>query len=201
MEVAFAFTVIILIIICAVFIALYIIANQKNTFNLEQVSSIKKYAQTYEQKYNELQNQMHNIAGEHFQKWRATECENIRKQEQKVALALATNQFQNWMFEAEVTIRNDAIQKSHSTIIGQVSEHIVPFMPNFCFNPKDVRFVGSPIDLIIFNGMDDDDIAEIIFVEVKTGASADLSRRQRQIRDAIQSNRVRWEIFRVPRKS
>lgn len=219
MEVGLTLIIIALIAVCTVFIALYIITNQKNSYNLEQVSTLKKEVQTYEQKsqnlqsqidklktenlqtLSNLQNNLHNLAGDKFQEWREKECENIRKQEQEVALQLATSQFQNWMFEAEMTIRNDAIQKSHSTIIGQVSEHIVPFMPNFCFNPKDVRFVGSPIDLIIFNGMDDDEIEEIVFVEVKTGESANLSPRQRQIREAVKNHRVRWEIFRVPRKT
>lgn len=208
MEVALAFTVIILIVICGVFIALYFITNQKNSYNQKEINSLQNYAKTYEQKSQNLQTQMdnlrnnlHNLAGEKFQEWREKECENIRKQEQEVALQIASTELQNWIFETEMTIRNDAIQKSHSTIIGQVSEHIVPYMPSFCFNPKDVRFVGSPIDLIVFNGMDDDDIEEIVFIEVKTGASADLSRRQRQIRDAIQNHRVKWEVFRVPRKS
>ena len=35
---------------------------------------------------------------------------------------------------------------------GMVTEHIAPYLPGFDLDPKDVRFLGSPIDLIAFKG-------------------------------------------------
>jgi predicted Holliday junction resolvase-like endonuclease len=64
------------------------------------------------------------------------------------------------------------------------------------YNPKDARFLGAPIDLIVFNGLSDGNLQEIIFLEVKTGASS-LSARERQIRDIISTRRVSWREFRV----
>ena len=60
------------------------------------------------------------------------------------------------------------------------------------FNPKDARFIGSPIDLIVFDGIcDKKDLVDIYFVEIKTGTSA-LSQTQKKIRDAIANHRVHW---------
>ena len=75
--------------------------------------------------------------------------------------------------------------------LGKITEHFVPYLPDFAYNPKDARFLGSPIDFIVFDGLNDGEVNNIVFIEVKTGNSA-LSGRERRIRDAIQANKVRW---------
>ncbi|WP_235280356.1 Holliday junction resolvase-like protein [Thermotoga sp. Mc24] len=40
----------------------------------------------------------------------------------------------------EKRIRKDAIDKSKSVIMGPVTEHLIPFFPEFRYNPKDTRF-------------------------------------------------------------
>jgi predicted Holliday junction resolvase-like endonuclease len=67
--------------------------------------------------------------------------------------------------------------------------------------PKDLkaseaRFIGKPIDFLIFKGMDDQHIDEVVFVEIKTGNSH-LSSNERSLRDAIEAKRVRWHEYRV----
>jgi predicted Holliday junction resolvase-like endonuclease len=82
-------------------------------------------------------------------------------------------------------------------IIGKVTEHVVPYLPGFAFNPKDARFIGSPVDLIVFDGLDRDALEQIVFIEVKSSASAALTKRERHIRDAINAGRVRWQEIRL----
>lgn len=146
---------------------------------------------------SQMQSLMDNRVQARFQIWLERECESIRGQEREIALREA----KQWMNESEASIRSDAIQRSQSVIIGKVTEHLVPYMPKFGFNPKDVRFVGSPIDLVIFDGMNEENIQNIIFVEVKTGASASLTKRERQIRDAIEEHKVRWLELRIDRET
>ncbi|HYX72864.1 MAG TPA: Holliday junction resolvase-like protein [Nitrososphaera sp.] len=150
---------------------------------------------------SELQGQIQQRAQEQYQAWRERECESIRLQQMDIAQREAVTSLQQWKYESEVSIRHDAIQRSQSVIIGKVSEHLLPYMPKFAFNPKDVRFIGSPIDLIIFNGMDEGDVHDIVFVEVKTGASAALTKRERQIRDVINAGRVKWTEMRINREA
>jgi predicted Holliday junction resolvase-like endonuclease len=119
--------------------------------------------------------------------------------QKRTALRDATVQFEQWKYKSETSIRNDAIQRSQSVIIGKVTEHLIPCLPQFKFNPKDVRFVGSPIDLIVFDGMCDDHLQDIVFVEVKTGPSARLTPREKQIKDAVEGRRVRWVELRIDR--
>jgi predicted Holliday junction resolvase-like endonuclease len=128
-----------------------------------------------------------------LKQWREQELELARKQQLEVARSEAQMQLEQWRKEQEQAIRQDAIQRSQSVTVGKVTEHIVPYLPGFAFNPKDARFVGSPIDLVIFDGLSEGEgnVKSIVFIEIKTGASA-LSTRERRVRDAIQAGRVQW---------
>lgn len=99
--------------------------------------------------------------------------------------------FERWKREFERRIREDAVKKSQAVTLGKVTEHLIPYLPDFAYNPRDVRFLGSPIDLIVFDGLDEGDLGDIVFIEVKTG-DADLNSRERRVREAVQSKRVRW---------
>jgi hypothetical protein len=50
--------------------------------------------------------------------------------------------------------------------------------------------------MIVFNGLEDGVMREIVFLEIKTGEGAALSQKQRQIRDAIP--RQEGRLARVP---
>ena len=102
-----------------------------------------------------------------------------------------------WKARHTGAIRQDAIQRSLAVTVGKVSEQLVPYLPDFHFNPKDARFLGSPVDLVVFDGLDAGTVRRVIFIEVKTGASG-LSTRERQVRDAIQAGNVEWTELRVP---
>jgi len=102
-----------------------------------------------------------------------------------------------WKARYTRAVRQDAIQRSLAVTAGKVYEQLVPYLPNFPFNPKDVRFLGSPVDFVVFDGLSDGHITRIVFVEVKTG-TADLSTRERRIRDAVQDSRIEWYELRGP---
>jgi len=103
-----------------------------------------------------------------------------------------------WKAKHTSAIRQDAVSRSQAVTAGKVSEQLVPLLPGFTFNPKDVRFLGSPVDLVVFDGLSDGSVREVIFVEVKTGGGV-LSSRERQVREAIREQRVRWEELRLTR--
>ncbi|HXL10861.1 MAG TPA: Holliday junction resolvase-like protein, partial [Gemmatimonadales bacterium] len=64
--------------------------------------------------------------------------------------------------------------------------------------PKDARFLGTPVDLVVFDGLDEGQLRRVVFIEVKTGEGA-LSVRERQVRDAVQARQVDWIELRVAR--
>lgn len=86
-------------------------------------------------------------------------------------------------------------KKSSETRLGQISEHIVPFLEKCPYKPKDMHFLGNPIDYLVF----DLDEGRIIFSEVKSGNSK-ASKRQKTIKNIIKSGRVFYEEVRINTK-
>jgi predicted Holliday junction resolvase-like endonuclease len=93
--------------------------------------------------------------------------------------------------------RQDSLTRSHAVVSGKVVEHLAPLFPEFGFNPRDARFLGTPIDFVVFDGLDEGGpVRSIVFVEVKTGR-ATLSGRERHVRDAVEAGLVEWRILRL----
>ncbi len=95
--------------------------------------------------------------------------------------------------------RRDSLARSHAVVSGKVREHLATLLPECveCFDARDARFLGSPVDLVVFDGLDAGFVERVVFVEVKTGSAA-LSGRERLVRDAIESGRVEWRVLRLP---
>ncbi|AEF86114.1 conserved hypothetical protein [Treponema primitia ZAS-2] len=87
------------------------------------------------------------------------------------------------------------LKASRAVLGGLVSEQIAPMLPDFPFDPGDCRFVGKPVDFIVFRGMNEKNITEVIFLEVKSGTGKNLNEQERRLRDAVQAGRVRWAEF------
>jgi len=118
------------------------------------------------------------------------------KRIKEVAEADASAQvvFANWKIKEEKRIRKDAVKRSKEVIKGKTTEHLIPYMGDFEYNPSDCRFMGSPIDLIIFNGLSDGELTDIVFLEIKAGKHASLTKRERQVRDALKEKRISWKM-------
>ncbi len=114
-----------------------------------------------------------------------------------IGLLIGLLAFIVWRAKHAGAIRADAVAKSRAVTVGKVSEQLVPYLPGFGYNPKDARFLGSPVDFVVFDGLDEGTLERVVFLEVKTGAGA-LTARERAVRDAIQTGRIAWDELRVP---
>lgn len=93
--------------------------------------------------------------------------------------------------------RKDAIMKSRAVLGGHFSEQLAPYLPDFEYLPTECRFIGKPIDFIVFKGADEKKIDEVVFVEVKSGNSK-LNQHEKNLKDTIQKKRVKWVEYRIP---
>ena len=139
-------------------------------------------------KYSELKGEIENRARDIFEKWRLTELETQANEKAKLL-------FQDWAQQEEKGIREDAIKRSEAVIQGKVTEHLIPFFPDFKYNPKDARFMGTPVDIVVFDGLSEGEMRKVVFVEVKTGKTANLSSRERLVRNCVESKNVAYEII------
>ncbi|MCR4369398.1 MAG: endonuclease [archaeon] len=76
-------------------------------------------------------------------------------------------------------------KSSMSVKYGKMTEQFIPFTKDFPFNPEEFRFLGNPVDGIVFSE------DKIVFAEFKT-ASSQLSRKQKNIRDLVNAKKVEW---------
>lgn len=104
----------------------------------------------------------------------------------------------DWVQNRLEPVVKERIRSSRAVLGGQFSEQLAPYLPGFSYSPTECRFIGKPIDFIVFKGMDRKEIEEIIFVEVKSGRSKAINRHERMLRQAVEDKRVRWEKYDVP---
>jgi predicted Holliday junction resolvase-like endonuclease len=199
-----------LIIIASIILLIYLwitIHNLKNKMNERDKSDIKTEGLLREKELiiqsikTEMNGKAQDMAIVQFENWKKDELDKYKKIIETMGVEKALALLQQWKIENEDRIRKDAANRSVRNVLGKVTEHLIPFSEALKdFNPKDIRFIGSPIDLIIFDGAEElnRDEMTIYFVEVKTGKSA-LSKRQQIIKDAIQNRRIKW--LRVNMKS
>ncbi len=130
-------------------------------------------------------------AQKQLEQWRRAEIDNVRVAMRESVRNELKVVFEQWKLDYEKSIRKDAAAKSQSTLVGKITEHFIPYLPDFSYNPQDARFLGSPIDFIVFDGLSEGALRKIVFIEVKTNAGS-LTVRERQIRDAINEKAVEW---------
>ena len=108
-----------------------------------------------------------------------------------LALLLAVRRYRARLAEMEARLREaQSSKQSLATTYGRITEQFAPFLASYPFDPKDFRFIGSPVDGIQF--------AEdrIVFVEFKANNSR-LTERENRIRRLVEAGRVEWLEFRV----
>ncbi len=101
-----------------------------------------------------------------------------------------------WIEREEKRIRKDAILRSARTLSGKTLEKLIPFLERFPYNPHDIRWLGDPIDLIIFDGHSKENLNQIVFCEVKSGKSK-LTGVQNKIKKLVEDKKVKWLEFRI----
>jgi predicted Holliday junction resolvase-like endonuclease len=95
-------------------------------------------------------------------------------------------------------IRQEAIRESRRVLGGKFTEQMAPYLPEFKYDPTEARFIGSPIDLVVFPGLAQEDPTELVLIEVKTGKNDRLTPKEKRIREIIEAGRVRWELLYRP---
>lgn len=95
-------------------------------------------------------------------------------------------------------IRNDAVIRSRAVLSGNFSEQLAPYLPGFNYNPSDCKFIGKPVDFVVFKGLNEKEIKEVVFLEVKSGDSK-LSPTQKNLRDVIENGNIKWDEYRIPK--
>jgi len=112
----------------------------------------------------------------------------------------AWNDLERWKLEHTREIRKDSVSRSRSTLKGRIAEQMAPLLPEFPFPLADARFIGNPIDFVVFDGYtrakDENAVRiDIVLVEIKKGKKSRLSREEMLIKKAVEEGRVSWKTI------
>lgn len=127
----------------------------------------------------------------------------IMRMQLRHRIAMVQKEFEKTWAEQESSVRRDAAERSRYVLKGKIAEHMVPLLSDvFKYDPSDARFIGAPIDYLIFDGyteVKDGDSSRsitVILADIKTG-NATLSRTEKKIKEAVDAGRVKWETIRL----
>lgn len=102
-----------------------------------------------------------------------------------------------WYLEIKKN-RSDAVKRSRNAILGEIYEKIMPFLNEFQYSPKDMVFVGKWFDYLILDWLNEWDLREIIFMEIKYWSST-LNKNEKMIRQTVGSKKVKYIEFKIPK--
>ncbi|WP_216936966.1 MULTISPECIES: Holliday junction resolvase-like protein [unclassified Acinetobacter] len=104
---------------------------------------------------------------------------------------------------ALIAAQKRSVNTSRAVLKGKMAEQLAPIMPEFQYLPSDAKFLGDPVDYVVFDGYTDfrdgegeaEDI-EVVLIDIKSGG-ARLTKGQQAIARAVQEGRVRFETVRI----
>jgi predicted Holliday junction resolvase-like endonuclease len=111
-----------------------------------------------------------------------------------ILLPLFRIRLEGWKREVEESLRREALERSRATLKGRIGEQMAPLLPQFKYEPADARFIGSPVDYVIFEGHSRGEPEGVVFLEVKAGRST-LTPLERKLKEVVEGGRVRWETL------
>lgn len=102
-----------------------------------------------------------------------------------------------------IAAQKRSVNTSRAVLKGKMAEQLAPIMPEFQYLPSDAKFLGDPVDYVVFDGYSDfrdgegeaEDI-EVVLIDIKSGG-ARLTKGQQAIARAVQEGRVRFETIRI----
>ena len=105
--------------------------------------------------------------------------------------------------QALLDAQKRSVNTSRAVLKGKMTEQFAPILPEFQYLPSDAKFLGDPVDYVVFDGYTDfrdgdgtaDDI-EVILLDIKSGG-ARLSKGQQAIAQAVREGRIRFETLRI----
>ena len=105
--------------------------------------------------------------------------------------------------QALLDAQKRSVNTSRAVLKGKMAEQFAPHLPEFDYLPSDARFLGDPVDYVVFSGYSDfreglcdADEIEVVLIDIKSG-TARLTKGQQAIAQAIDDGRVRFETIHI----
>ncbi len=151
------------------------------------------------EKRYEIKLEQSNTFTEKIREENKTQLEKLSK-EWQVKYIQDIEELKKMFKDSEKIIKLKSVSSSRRSLVGKFIERFVPFLSKIPFMPADMFFLGQPIDYIIFDGLHEDNIQKVIFLEVKTGEGK-LTKREKGLKETIQNKQVYWREVNIDTSS
>ncbi|MDQ2724885.1 MAG: hypothetical protein M3Y36_05240 [Actinomycetota bacterium] len=112
----------------------------------------------------------------------------------------ATRLLDSWRDQEADLLMAASERHSRAVVRGQITEQVTPLLEGFAWDPADARFLGKPVDYVVFDGYNEvqtglrDRLRQIVFVDVKTGR-AGLSKVERRVKACVERGGVHARVL------
>lgn len=98
--------------------------------------------------------------------------------------------------EKEQRMREEAIERGRKKVSVIIKKSMDPRFSKMEFNYYDIKLLMHPVDFVVFDGLNDDNIQEIMFLS-KTTSNPNLSALRKLVKKAIETENYSWQVARV----
>jgi len=161
----------------------------------------------YSRRVESIAQQRIQMVTEALERRSAQEMQNLRATVQQGLVREYEAKLESWrrgeLAKAVEEARADALQRSRFTLKGKIGEQLAPFLPEFLshFDPSDARFIGSPIDYVVFKNLskvESEGLPIVVYlIDIKTGAAV-LNKNEKMVKEAVDKGAVRFTVIRLP---
>lgn len=133
------------------------------------------------------------IIQQEFQRQLEIKFDTIKNEIESYEKNRAESFLKTWQTENEVNIRRQAIASQTREITNEIARETKLLNESFSYNPRDIKFIGKYIDLIVFDGAADEEEVSIYFLEITKANNGSTSEFKNKVWAAINKRKFNWK--------
>lgn len=133
------------------------------------------------------------IIQQEFQRQLEIKFDTIKNEIESYEKNRAESFLKTWQTENEVNIRRQAIASQTREITNEIARETKLLNESFSYNPRDIKFIGKYIDLIVFDGAADEEEVSIYFLEITKANNGSTSEFKNKVWAAINKHKFNWK--------
>jgi len=98
--------------------------------------------------------------------------------------------------EKENDLRKAAAERGRKKVWSLIQKSMNPKLAKLGFNPYDIKTIMHPVDYVLFDGMNDEELREVTFLSTATTCPSLVAARH-QLRQVIKEQKYEWQVARV----
>ena len=98
--------------------------------------------------------------------------------------------------EKENGLRAQAAERGRLKVNAIITRSMVKELAQLKFNPYDIKPLMHPVDFVVFQGMNDGTLEQVLLLSRRSGVSS-LSTMRKQIASAVADKKYGWKVARV----